>query len=461
MYKHIALLTVAFTLQSCFVAKKYTRPDVVSEDLFRTDNLPKDSISIATISWREVFTDTLLRNYIEKGLSNNLDVRIALQNIMAAKAYLKQGKNGYYPTLNSSVKYTRTDNSQNSQFGSFFNGPQEQYEFSTALTWEADVWGKIRSASRAAGASYLQSVAAHQAIKTDLVAEIASSYYELMALDKQKSITEETLMARKSSLETTMALKDAGQLTEVAVKQTEAQVYTAEIILIDLQNNIKLLENTICILIGETGHPIQRGLLDTQKIETGLKTGVPAEILSNRPDVMQAEYGLINAFELTNVAKANFYPSFQISASGGFQSLQLNNWFDSSSIFSSLIGSLTQPLLNKRTIRTRYEVARAQEEQALLIFKKSLLTAGLEVSNALFIYETETQKMAARTKEFEAYTLAESYSEELLNNGLANYLEVLTARQNALNSQLNYINSQYGRLNAIVDLYRALGGGWR
>ncbi len=459
--KYITVFGIALVLQSCFVAKDYVRPEVETQNLYRTDNMPKDSLSMASVPWRDIFTDTHLQGYIEKGLSHNLDVRIALQNVVAAQAYLKQGKAEYWPTLTGTAQYTMTDNSANSQFGSFFSSVLEQYELSAALSWEADVWGKIRSTKRATGASYLQNVAAHQAIKTNLVASIASAYYRLLALDKQKVIAEATLSTRKSGLETTIALKNAGQLTQVAVKQTEAQVHTTEIILIDLENNIKLLENTLCILLGEPGHPIERGVLDEQKLDSGLQAGIPSLLLSNRPDVMQAEYGLINAFELTNVAKSNFYPSFQLTASAGLQSLELDTWIDASSFFKNLIGSVTQPILNKRKIRTQYEVAKAQQEQALLNYKKSLLTAGQEVSKALFDYRAETEKIAARGKELSAYSLAEYYSVELLNNGLANYLEVLTARQNALTSELNYIDSQYGQLNAVVTLYQALGGGWR
>ncbi|MFD2100020.1 efflux transporter outer membrane subunit [Flagellimonas iocasae] len=460
-YKFILLLSAPLLLQSCFVAKDYSRPQVETETLYRTDNLPQDSVSMAEVSWRDLFNDEQLKSYIEQGLENNLDIRIALQSVTAAEAYLKQGKAGYYPTLTGRTSFTRTKNSRNSQFGSFFTSALEQYELSGSLSWEADIWGKIRSTKRAAGASYLQSVAAHQAVKTDLVAAIANTYYQLMALDKQRKIAEQTLESRKSSLETTVALKDAGQVTEVAVKQTEAQVHTTEIILIDLENNIKLLENAFCILLSEPPHEVQRGSLENQTIATDLQTGVPYLLLANRPDVMQAEYGLINAFELTNVAQSNLYPSLSLTASGGFQSLEFDNWLDASSLFSQLVGSLAQPIFNGRRLRTQMEVAKAQQEQALLSYKKTLLTAGREVSDALYTYDAETQKLEARSKELEAYSTAEDYSEELLNNGLANYLEVLTARQNALNSELSFVDSQYGQLNAMVELYRALGGGWR
>lgn len=460
-YRIILLLSAPLLLQSCFVAKNYTRPEVETESLYRTDNLPQDSISMADISWKDLFQDAQLKSYIEKGLENNLDIRIAIQNVVAAEAYLKQGKAGYYPTLSGTASFTRTKNSRNSQFGSFFTRPLEQFELSGSLSWEADVWGKIRSNKRAYGASYLRSVSAHQAVKTELVATIANTYYQLMALDKQRAIAQKTLDARKSSLETTQALKDAGQVTEVAVKQTAAQVHTTEIILINLENNIKLLENTFCILLGEPPHNVERGNLDDQSIDTELKTGVPYLLLANRPDVLQAEYGLINAFELTNVAKSSMYPALTLRANGGLQSLEFQNWLDASSLFSQLVGSLTEPIFNGRRLRTQMEVAKAQQEQALLSYKKALLTAGREVSDALYNYDAETQKLEARAKELEAYSTAEDYSEELLNNGLANYLEVLMARQNALGSELGYVDSQYGQLSAMVELYRALGGGWK
>lgn len=460
-YKLFLLLAVPLLLQSCFVAKNYSRPELETESLYRTDNLPQDSISMADVSWRNLFKDKQLAAYIEQGLENNIDIRIALQNVVAAEAYVKQGKAGYYPTLSGTTSFTRTKNSENSQFGSFFTRPLEQYELSGTLSWEADVWGKIRSNKRAAGASYLQSVSAHQAVKTNLIAGIATTYFQLMALDKQLEVAKQTLDARKKSLETTMALKDAGQVTEVAVKQTKAQVHTTEIIVIDLENNIKLLENAFSILLGEGPQKIERGNLDNQSIDTDLSTGVPYLLLANRPDVMQAEYGLINAFELTNVAKSSLYPSLSLSATGGFQSLEFDNWLDASSLFSNLVGSLTQPIFNGRKLRTQMEVAKAQQEQALLAYKQALLTAGREVSDALYTYNAESQKLEARAKELEAYATAETYSEELLNNGLANYLEVLTARQNALNSELNYVDSQYAQLSAIVELYRALGGGWK
>lgn len=454
-------LTVPFLLQSCFVAKNYERPEVETENLYRTDQISLDSTSIGMVSWRDLFNDPVLKGHIDKTLTNNLDIRVALQQIIATEAYLKQGKAGNYPTLGVNGTVTRTENSENSQFGSIFSGAVTQYDLSAQLSWEADIWGKIRSNKRAFAATYLQSIEAHKAVKTDLVAAAASMYYQLLSLDEQLKITEETIQTRQGSLETTEALKEAGMVTEVAVQQTAAQLYSAQAIKIDLENQIKIVENAFSILMGEPAHSIERGTLENQEITTDLVTGVPYLLLQNRPDVVAAEFGLMNAFELTNVARSSFYPSITLGATAGFQSLELDKWLDASSLFNTLVGGLAQPVLNGRKIRTQFEVSKAQQEQALLNYKKALLTAGQEVSDALYTYEATTDKIEIKKKEYQAYQLATDYSEELLNQGLANYLEVLNAQENVLNSQLALVDNRYLQLNAIVNLYQALGGGWQ
>ena len=461
IYRIFILGAVPLLLASCFAAKEYERPqELIDETYYRTDAIEQDSINMAVVSWRELFSDPILQEHIETGLENNIDIRVALQQILAAEAYFKQGKAGYFPTLDATAQMTHQELSSNSQFGGLFSS-LDQYELSASLSWEADIWGKIRSNKRAFGAQYLQTVEAHKAVKTQLVAMIASSYYQLLALDEQLRVTEETIETRSSSLETTKALKEAGNVTEVGVKQTEAQLYTAQALRIDLINEIRLLENSFSVLLGQQPGAIERDGLRNQEIETSLKTGVPAQLLVNRPDVRASEFALINAFELTNVARSNFYPSLTLSATGGLQALQIDELFDTNSLFATLIGGLTQPIFNRRSIKTQYEVAQAQQEQARLQFKQALLTASREVSDALYTYEAATEKLDVKRKEFEAYNTATEYSEELLDNGLANYLEVLTARENALNSSLDLINTRLTQLQSVVDLYEALGGGWQ
>ncbi|GAK94629.1 RND efflux system [Nonlabens ulvanivorans] len=461
--KSILVLIVALTLQSCFVAHDYIRPELpeVTQELYRTDNLPIDSLSMADLSWKTMFKDSVLQSYIEEGLENNMDVRIAIQQMNAAQAYARQGKAGFQPTLNVGPNYTRQEFSENSQFGSIFSGGLNTYDITANLSWEADIWGKISSNNRATQAAYLQSVAGHQAVKTQLISSIASAYYNLLALDAQLEITKQTIDTRQSGVETIKALKDAGQVTQVAVDQNVAQFNNARALQVDIETAIFKTENTLSILLGKGPQNFDRSTLESQVIEENIKLGFPSTLLRNRPDVMAAEYGLINSFELTNVANSSFYPSLTLTASGGLQSLQLDDLLSVNSLFANLVGGLTQPLLNKRKLKTQKEVALAQQEQSLLQFKKTLLIAGNEVSNALFSYESETKKYKFRVNEVEALRRAESNSEELLKNGYANYLDLLTARESALTAELNIIDSKLQQLVAVVNLYEALGGGWR
>ncbi|HCY80516.1 MAG: hypothetical protein CMP05_03140 [Xanthomarina sp.] len=460
--KTLIVVVMATTLQSCFVAKEYSRPELEeTEHLYRTDNLPQDSLSMADVSWKDMFTDQYLKQYIEEGLQNNLDIRVAIQQMAAAEAYMKQGKAGYLPSINAQASMTHQELSKNSQFGSFFNGSIEQFELTGNLSWEADIWGKILSTKRAGEASYLQSVAAHQAVKTQLVSSIATVYYQLLALDAQLEVTKQTITARENSVTTIQALKEAGQANQVAVDGNIAQYNNAKALLVDIEVAIFKTENTLNLLLGRSSQIIERTLLDNQSLETEIKLGIPATLLRNRPDVMASEYALINAFEMTNVARSNFYPSLTITASGGFQSLELDELLSANSLFANIIGGLAQPIFNKRAIKTQHEVALAQQEQALLGFKKSLLVAGNEVSNALYDYDAQTEKFEFRKNEVEALRQAEANSEELLVNGYATYLDLLTARQNALSAELNLINNKLNQLLSIVNLYEALGGGWK
>ncbi|WP_029596798.1 efflux transporter outer membrane subunit [Flavobacterium sp. ACAM 123] len=463
IFRNMAVLMVsALTLQSCFVAKTYERPQVKeTENLFRTDALPSDSLSMAEVSWKEMFTDPYLVKYIDEGLANNIDIRVAIQQMLSAEAYEKQGKAGYLPTLSAGATATHQELARNSQFGSFFNGAIDQYAVTADLSWEADIWGKIRSNKRAFEANYLQSVAAHQAVKTRLIADISSTYYQLLSSDAQLKITKKSVAVRETSVTTIQALKDAGYVSQVAVDQNSALYNNARALQVDIEAAIFKTENTLSILLGKEPQQYDRGVLDNQNLDTELKVGVPASLLRNRPDVIAAEYNLIQAFELTNVAQSNFYPSLTLTATGGFQSLDFEKLFSANSLFATVVGGLTQPIFKRRQIKTQKEVALARQEQALLMFKKSLLIAGKEVSDALYTYKAETKKFEFRTLEVEALRNAESNSNELLINGYATYLDLLTARQSALGAELNVIDSKLQQLLSVVTLYEALGGGWK
>lgn len=461
IYRISFVIGAALLMQSCLVTKDYERPDVKAENLYRTEIVAQDSTSMADISWDKLFTDPILQEHINKGLQNNFDIRIAMQNIVAAEANLKQAKAGYAPSVSANATWTHQQLAKNSQFGSFFNGSIDQYQLSGQLSWEADIWGKIRSNKRAANASYLQTIAANQAVKTQVITSIAATYYQLVALDAQLEVAQENLVNRIESVETILALKEAGSVNEVGVKQTEAQRYATELIIEDLKNNIVLMENTMSILLGEAPGPIERSSFEEQVLMPEIKLGFSASLLRNRPDVIAAEYGLVNAFELTNVAKTNFYPQFTITGTGGLQSIELDQWFSANSLFANIVSGLAQPIFNQRQIRTRHEVAKAQQEQAYVQFQQSIVNASKEVSDALAKYNNETTKLEIRGKQVDALVKAATYSDELLEYGLVNYLEVLTAKATALGSELDLVDNKYRQYAAIIDLYRALGGGWR
>ena len=462
IYKIVLLGVTATVMQSCFVAKEYERPELKTENLYRNEIVSTDTVSLANIAWDKVFTDPLLQGYIKKGLENNLDIKIAMQNIAAAEATMKQGKAGYFPTLSAGADWTHQELSKNSQFGALLQDRStDQYQFTGSLSWEADIWGKIRSNKRAVNAAYLQTTAANQAVKTQLIANIAATYYQLLSVDAQIKLAEKTLVNRNQSVETIVALKKAGNVTEVGVKQTEAQKYATEIIIADLKNSIIILENTMSILMGEGSAKIERSTFESQSIQPTITLGVPATLLRNRPDVIAAEYNLISNFEQTNVAKSNFYPTLKLTATGGLQSIDLKEWFSANSIFANIVTGLTQPIFNQRQIKTRFEIAKANQEKAYLQFEQSLLTAGKEVSDALAQYNNETYKLTVREKQVDALNKATDYSDELLTYGLANYLEVLTVKDNALNAELSLIDNKFQQYKAIIQLYRALGGGWQ
>lgn len=458
----VVLVVTATVLQSCFVAKDYKRPELKTENLYRNEIVSTDTTSLANVAWHNVFTDALLQGYIKKGLNNNLDIRIAMQNIVAAQATMKQGKAGYFPTLSVGADWTHQELSKNSQFGALLKDRStDQYQLTGSFSWEADIWGKIRSNKRATNANYLQTIAANQAVKTQLIANIAATYYQLLSVDAQIKLAERTLINRNQSIETIIALKDAGTVTEVGVKQTEAQKYATEIIIADLENTIIILENTMSILMGEGSATIARNTFETQSMQPTITLGVPATLLRNRPDVIAAEYNLISNFEQTNIAKSNFYPTLKLTAAGGLQSIDLKEWFSANSIFANVITGLTQPIFNQRQIKTRFEIAKANQEKAYLQFEQSLLTAGKEVSDALAQYNNETYKLTVREKQVEALNKATDYSDELLTYGLVNYLEVLTVKDNALNAELSLIDNKFQQYRAIIQLYRSLGGGWQ
>lgn len=461
IYKTAFVAITAVSLQSCIATKDYQKPNAWKNASFNTNEVVKDSAVQNVLPWQQVFTDATLQQHIQTALDNNLDIRVALENINQAQSYLSQGRMGHLPTFSIGTNYTHSVNSINTQFGRILGQRQrlDQFDITGSLGWEADIWGKITSKKLAAEATYLQTVAAHQAVKTELIAMVASNYYNLLALDAQKKVALKTIENRGKSLETNKALKDAGRVTEVAVKQTEAQVLSAQALLLDIENNIKIQENSLSILEGMFPKEMERSTFTDLQLNVDTEEGVSIETLNNRPDIQAAELGFRNAFELTNVAKASFYPTLKLTASGGLQSVDFEKLFDPTSFFASIVAGIAQPVLNGRQIRTQYEISLSNQEKAFLNYKQSVLNASKEISDALYAIDINKKKLVLKQQEAEAYTSAVNYSQELLNNGMANYLEVLTATESELNAQLNIITTQYNLWNANIQLYKAMGGG--
>lgn len=462
--KYILMVMTAALLSACSVTKKYERPTTLKTDQLYRDQSSTDSTTIATMPWQSVFKDEKLNALIQKGLDQNLNLKNAIENIVQARASLRQSKLAYYPTLQLDASATHNKQSQaglNFPAGININTLTTTYKLGASTSWELDVWGKLSSSKRAALATYLATDAAKQAIQTQLIADIANNYFALLAYDKSLKITQATLESRIKNVETIKALKEGAIVTGAAVVQSEANQHAAEVLIPDLKQNIRETENALNILLGQAPGPIDRGELGTQIIPEKIALGMPAQLLENRPDVRQAEFNFRVAFESTNLAKTYFYPSLTLTASTGFSNLELKDFF-SNSIFYSIIGGLTQPIFNQGLNKMRLTTAQSQQLQAYNNFQQTLLVAGQEVSNALYSYEMAVEKEDSRQKQIEALEKAVDFTQQLLEYSSAtNYTDVLTSEQNLLAAQLSGINDNLQKLQAVVNLYRALGGGWK
>lgn len=462
-YKYSILIGFTILTLSACVTKKYERPQVKSEGLYR-DNNTTDTVTMADLPWKNLFSDTTLQSLIQQGINQNLDLKQAIERIKISEATLRQSRAAFLPSLQADVSATDAKQSAaalNFPAGININLETQTYRAQLSTAWEADIWGKLSSAKRAAYATLLQSDAAKRAVQTQLIATIANNYYTLLALDKQLAITEQTIKIRTQDVETMKALKEGAVVNGAAVVQSEANLYAAQVTLPDLKRSVKEAENALNVILAQAPGTINRTTLDQQTPYTNLQTGVSAQLLQNRPDVIAAEFGFRSAFENTNVAKTYFYPSLTLTASGGLSSLQLNNFFDNS-IFYNLVGGLTQPIFAKGQNKARLTTAQANQQIAFYTFQQALLTGGQEVSNALYAYQTAAEKEETRAKQIASLTKAVDFTKELLRYSTAtNYTDVLTSEQSLLTAQLSGINDKLQKLQSVVNLYRALGGGWK
>lgn len=458
-YRKALLLLISIGLwTSCKVTKPYQKPDLLSDSSYRDVN-NSDTSSMAKMKWSEVFTDTVLNQLILQGLAANPDLKIAVARINEAQAGLRLSKAAFLPGVNGNVSVKQSRLAFPQGFGMIHNSTQ--YDLGISTSWELDIWGKLSSAKRAAFADLMASDAAKRAVQTQLIADIANHYFELLALDQQLLVTQKTAENRAADAEAIKLLFESSILNGVAVVQSEANYYEADLAIPDIQQRIKETEHALCVLLARAPSGIERTALAQQRLTYDLKPGIPAQLLAYRPDVQQAEYQFRAAFENTNVARAAFYPSLSITGAAGFSSLGISDWFSAAGLFGNIAAGLTQPIFNKGINKTRLSTAASKQQQALYLFENSLLKAAQEVSDALSSYEHAAQKEEKRGKQLKALAQAVAFNKELLNNSKnTNYTDVLAAEQNLLAAELKGINDQSQKLHAIVNLYRALGGGW-
>lgn len=449
-------------LTSCQVVNKYKSPEIDSDELYRGVN-STDTTTIANIPWNEYFKDPLLQALIDEGLNNNLDMRIVAERIKQAEATLGMARAAYFPNvaLAGEVKQVRGAATGRGQGSNVLGPHSETYSLGIAATWELDVWGKLNRQQRSKYADMLNSYAGRNLVRTSLISNIANTYYALLSLDEQLSVTKEMISLMNESVITMQALRDAGMLNSASIEQTKGALYSAQASLPDLENNIRQLENTMCLMLGRKPGQVLRSTLADQNVPINLAHGVPFQMLAKRPDVRQAELSFRSAFELTNAAQASFYPSITLSTGSmiGYSATSLSQFFKPEHIFANIIGGITQPLFARKQLITQLKVAKAEQTAALYTFEKTVLAAGKEVSDIMYTLEASAKKHEVRSKQVESLDKAVYYTQELLKAGEANYLEVITAQQNLLQAQLNEVSDKLQQLQATSDLYRALGGG--
>jgi outer membrane protein, multidrug efflux system len=460
-------LLLAILISSCRVGKDYQRPELELPNQFNAVSF-SDTSSIADIEWKKFFTDTTLQGLIEKGISHNHDLLLAMKRIEIAQQQVNQAKALHYPELNLQVSgqiNRPSDNSLGGISAKSFLGQSyiENYTAGLFLSWEADVWGKLRRQKEATLLQYIQTYEAGKAVQTQLVANIAQGFFNLLMLDKQLVIARQNLALNDTFLTSTRLLKDAGIVNALAVQRAESQKQTTELLIPQLEQNIALQENALQVLTGSLPGTVQRNVqLNDFGIQEELSTGLPVSMVSRRPDVRSTEMALMAANARVGVAQANMYPALSITAGGGLETFTASNWFNiPSSLFGIAAGTIAQPIFNRRELKTQFEVAKLEREQAVIEFRQSVLQATSEVSDALVQVDKLKQQREIATAQVDTLHRAVSNAHLLFKSDMANYLEVVTAQTSALLAELNLASIQREQLGAIVDLYRSLGGGWK
>ncbi len=442
------ILFLIVTTNSCNLYKHYERPDISFVDsLYNKIPMANSYESIARMTWRELFADTLLQECIELGLNNNTNLEIARLKVEQAEATLQTSRLAFFPSVSFSAQ---------TNVGSNSNGLG--YNLTPSASWEIDAFGRILNTKKGAQAALGATEAYQQAVQTQLIATIANSYYTLLMLDEQLDISKRTLKTWDENIRTLSALKRAGKTNEAAVLQAKANKVNVEASILTLEKQIIEQENSLSALLGVVPQEFERGTLENQVFPDTLLTGLPLSSLINRPDVRQAEYKLVEAYYATNVARSYFYPTITLSGNGGWSGNTGNIENPDDWIFNAVAG-LVQPIFNQGKNKARLKISESQRQEALLNFKQTLLDAGTEANNALVSWQTARKRLDSDKLQI-MYLKGAVYNTQLLmKNGQATYIEVLTAQKNLLQAELTETNDKYIEIQSVISLYHALGGG--
>lgn len=454
MKKMIYILMCTFLLSSCHIYRNYQRPDGLPTDsLFREPVAATDTASLGDLPWQEIFRDPMLQELISFGLEHNTDMQTALLRVDQAQAQLKAANLSFLPSLTLSPQGTLTSTDGNKTV--------KTYELPIQASWEVDLFGNLRNAKQASKSTLLGQTAYQQAVRSELIASIANNYFTLLMLDEQIRISESTLQIWKEQVRTMALRLKVGEETENAVTQARASLYELEASHNELVRQQRETENTLCTLLGTTCRPIERSSLSAQSFPQDIQTGVPLRLLSRRPDVVQAEMTLANAYYTTNQARSAFYPNLTLSGSAGWTNALGEAVTNPGGWILSALASLTQPIFNRGKLISNLRVSKDEEQIALLNYKQALLDAGQEVNDALYSVKSVKTTLEKHQKQCKELERTVQTAETLYLTGNTTYLELLTARQTLLSAQLNVVQDAFTQCQAIITLYNALGGGSR
>ena len=459
MKKAILYVAALMMTVSCGIYKKYERPATVTADSALFGAAVTDTASLADLGWRELFTDPLLQELIQTVLDNNTDMKKARLSVEQAFEGLRMARLAYIPTVGLAPQGSVGNFNSSFLDGGVNTGAAWNWTVPFTASWELDVFGKLTNRKRQAKVNYDMAGDYALAVRTGLIAGVATQYYTLLMLDEQLSFTRETVEKYASSVEVLKAMMSAGMANQVAVSQMEGAWCAASASAESLAQSITGLENSLCALLGQTPHSIARGKFTDSAFPSELKTGVPAQLLERRPDIRAAENALASAYYGVNVAKASLLPSISLSGQAGWTNNLSGTIMNPTGLVLGAAASLFQPLFQGGALRGQLRISRSQMEQARLTLVQTILDAGAEVNTALSLYQTALVKEQWRDRQIESLSSALENTEMLMRYTSTTYLEVLTAQQSLLGAETGRAADRLEKATAVINLYRALGGG--